>query len=55
MTVPSTVLSYGIVLGHLSWNSKNDSDVWNEKITLTPILMTAFWSLAGKNKTNPSF
>ncbi|XP_033219388.1 uncharacterized protein LOC117174403 [Belonocnema kinseyi] len=47
MTVPSVLSMYGIVLGHLvSDNRRLDFDVWNEKITVTPILMTAFWSLA---------
>ena len=48
MTVPSVLSMYGIVLGYLvNSHKKFDPDVWNEKITVTPILMTAFWSLAG--------
>lgn len=49
MTVPSIVSMYGVVLGHLSIESGDNLDLWQEEIALTPILFTAFWSLAGKN------
>ncbi|XP_067217299.1 monocarboxylate transporter 7 isoform X1 [Linepithema humile] len=46
MTVPSVLSMYGIVLGHLTEENFLYLDLWSEKITLTPILFVAFWSLA---------
>ncbi|XP_020288408.1 uncharacterized protein LOC109857000 [Pseudomyrmex gracilis] len=46
ITVPSVLSMYGIVLGYLTKSNAFYFDVWSEKITLTPILFVAFWSLA---------
>ncbi|XP_076677190.1 uncharacterized protein LOC143373645 isoform X2 [Andrena cerasifolii] len=46
MTIPSVLSMYGIVLGYICETKDTDFDIWSEKIILTPILFTAFWSLA---------
>lgn len=52
ITVPSVLSMYGTVLGYLASSSAPlyftplYFDLWNEKITLTPILFVAFWCLA---------
>lgn len=51
--MPSVLSMYGTVLGYLASSSAPlyftplYFDLWNEKITLTPILFVAFWCLAG--------
>lgn len=46
---------YGIVLGYLTTNNALFLfDLWSAKITLTPILFVAFWSLAGTYLTYDS-
>ncbi|OAD59221.1 hypothetical protein WN48_09487 [Eufriesea mexicana] len=46
MTVPSILAMYGVVLAYIYETKSMDLHIWNEKIFLTPILFTAFWSLA---------
>ncbi|XP_014481683.1 PREDICTED: uncharacterized protein LOC106748034 [Dinoponera quadriceps] len=46
ITVPSVLSMYGVVLGYLAKDDVFDFDIWSQKITLTPILFVAFWSLA---------
>lgn len=46
MTVPCLSAMYGVILGFVSINSPTVLDLWNEDIVKTPILFTAFLSLA---------
>ncbi|XP_043268780.1 monocarboxylate transporter 5-like [Venturia canescens] len=46
MTVPSISSMYGVVLGYMVRDDTPDFDMWTKKIALTPILFTAFWSIA---------
>lgn len=48
MTVPSISSMYGVVLGYLARDAEEEFDMWTEKIALTPIIFTAFWSIAGE-------
>ncbi|XP_063993263.1 uncharacterized protein LOC135170960 [Diachasmimorpha longicaudata] len=46
MTVPTITSMYGVVLGYLALDSTKGLDSWQHEIGLTPILFTAFLSLA---------
>ena len=48
MTVPSISSMYGVILGYLASDDGEEFNMWTEKITLTPIIFTAFWTIAGE-------
>ncbi|XP_012265147.2 uncharacterized protein LOC105691323 [Athalia rosae] len=45
MTVPSVLAIYGVVLSYVHIDAEPDIHLWQGSVTLTPILLLAFWNL----------